>query len=256
MLVLIAALVGGVMLVKNNQDTKRGATFASVQALFLPDTQSIQVGKSIITTLMLDTSVHYLTGADLRIKYDQDKLSLDSVTVLTKENFTGGIPWLQSSGEVLISGIDSKSGTFSLAGTNMQKNGMSLPVGLVSIVKLNFTAIASGEAKVSLDTSYSNVIAGYNLAGSDQELGIDKISGATYEIGGNNGVTEIHCGWCGTSCIDLNKMKGACAQIYVTGKTCVNNNGNCVILTSANVTPRVSLVPTTTRKITPQVKIY
>lgn len=249
-LVLVAALAGAGALVKKSQETRSGATFANVQALFLPAADTVAVGDKFITTLVIDASTHLLTGADLRVKYDPEKLTLDSTTVLTKENFTGGVVWLQNPDEVVVSEIDLNTGTFRLVGTNMQKEATNLPTGIINIVKLNFIAKANGQAEVTLDDSYGNIIAGYNSAGSDQELKIEKVTGASYTIAAAatvmptvTGITTVNCGWCGSNCIDLNKVKVVCAQVYMKGKQCVNNNGSCVILT---VTPEHNLVTPTT----------
>jgi hypothetical protein len=288
MLVLVAALAGVGILVKRAADMRSGATFASVDALFLPSTQTVKVGDKLVTTMMIDAKTYLLTGADLRIKYDQSKLSLDSADVLTKDNSSGSNVWLQSADEVVLSNFNSSAGTFSLVGTDMQKDPSSLPTAVISIVKLNFTAIAAGTASVGLDSSYANTIAGYNPAGSSQELGIDKVEAATYTISsvgiapspavtgepqapcnltvnpprscsagfqcmtaskmaGADGIcvkvavvttpTTVNCGWCGTSCLDLNKRSNmACPMIAVTGEQCVNVGGSCAIKATVVIT--------------------
>jgi hypothetical protein len=212
-----------------------------VEALFLPQMQTVGVGDKLVTTLMIDAKTYLLTGADLRVKYDQDKLNLDSVNVLTKENANGSTVWLQSPNEVVMSSFDSSAGTFNLVGTNTEKDVTNLPTGVVSMVKLNFTAKASGVATVSLDSGYGNIITGYNSAGSDQELGIDKVTGASYTITAATsptavpttaGTGTVDCRWCGTNCIDYGKRQnmGVCAEIYVEGKACVNENGTCMVI--------------------------
>lgn len=182
MLVLFIALIGASVLVMNNQETRSGASFASVEALFLPSTKTLVVGESMTTILLVDAKSHFLTGADLKIKYDSNKFKLENVTVLTKNSFSGGSTWLQNIDEVLISESDAGTGTYSLIGTNLQKDATSLPSGIINIVKLNFVAIASGEVRVGLDGNYGNIITGYNAEGSDQELGIEKVAEAVYTI--------------------------------------------------------------------------
>jgi len=181
-LVLVAALIGAGTLVKNNQNTQRGATFASVEALFLPDTKSVQLGSEISSTLMIDSKGRPLTGADLKIKYDSEKLLFKELRVLTKDNFPSGVVWVQNSDEVLVSEVDEEKGLISLVGTNLQKDTQFLPTGIVNIVKIDFVAKALGEAKVTLDTSYENVVSGYNVGALDQKLNIEKVSGASYFV--------------------------------------------------------------------------
>lgn len=230
-LILVAALAGAASLVKKNQESRSGATFANVEALFLPETKKINVGDKIISTLMIDTKGHLLTGADLKVKYDKTKLSLDSVTVLARDNFSAGLSWLSKADEVLISEIDEEEGSYSLVGTNMEKETTKLLSGVLSVVKLNFTAIASGEAKINLDDTYANVVTGYNSAGSDQELKIEKVAGANYTIAEATTGSTVKCGWCGSSCVDLNKNSGrACATIYMEGSECINKDNKCVVI--------------------------
>ncbi|HWS48960.1 MAG TPA: hypothetical protein VN174_02850 [Candidatus Methanoperedens sp.] len=182
--VLIAALMGASFLVKSSQETRRGASFASVEALFLPGAKSIKVGERVTTTMMIDSKTHFLTGADLKIKYDSSKLELEKATVLTNSTFSGGITWLQGVEEILIAENDSKQGTYSLVGTSIGKDVKNLPSGVVSVIRLDFVAKAMGDAVVGLDNSYTNIVAGYNAGGSDQELKIEKISEAKYQIVG------------------------------------------------------------------------
>lgn len=182
--VSIMALIGASFLVKSSQETRRGASFASVEALFLPSTKSIKIGERVTTTLMIDSKIHLLTGADVRVKYDSSKLELEKATVLTSSTFSGGISWLQSEEEILISENDSKQGTFSLVGTSIGKDIKNLPSGVISVVKFDFVAKAMGDAVVSLDNSYTNIVAGYNAGGADQELKIEKVGEAKYQIVG------------------------------------------------------------------------
>jgi hypothetical protein len=235
-LVLVAALVGAGYLVKSNQETRSSASFANVEALFLPDSKSVEVDGEITTTLMIDSKGYQLTGADLKIKYDNQKLVLKGIEVLTKSNFGSGTPWLESSEEIVVSEIDEIGGWVNLVGTNLQKDAQLLPKGIVNIVKLNFVAKAEGVANVSLEENYQNMVSGYNAEGFDQELKIEKVSGAIYKVLTTRpevvSPTALKCGWCGSSCIDLNK-KGSnmvCPMIYVEGKECVNRNGVCSIV--------------------------
>lgn len=236
-LVLVAALAGAGSLVTKNQESRSKASFASVEALFLPSTKTLSVGDEFITTLMIDTKSHLLTGTDLMVKYDPAILNLESASVLTKDGVSGMSSWLQSPEEILISEINNEKGTFNLVGTNIQKEVTGLATGAVNIVKLKFRAMAGGEAKITLDNNYENIVSGYNVAGSDQELKIEKVSEAIYKVSGTTPTSvispiAIKCGWCGTNCVDINKSgpNMVCPAIYVEGKECVNKSGVCSII--------------------------
>jgi len=228
-IILIAALAGAGILVKNNQETRSGASFANVEALFLPSEKTLKIGDKLTTTLMIDTKDKLLTGVDLRIKYEQSALKLESV-----ENV-----WPNREDEIIVSRINNEKGIYEIVATNFEKETNGLPKGAVQIVKLNFVAIANRQAKVSLDTSYGNMVSGYNAAGSDQELRVGTISSAIYIVAGieaRNTQTpkEIECGWCGEACIEKSEKESfACPDVIPVGKKCVSQNGQCVAVEAA-----------------------
>jgi len=269
-IILFAALAGAGFLVKKNQETRSSASYASVEALFLPSVRTVSVGDKFTTNLMIDSKSHLLTGVDLRVKFDSEKLILEKVAVRTKENMLEDSSekfWLQNADGVLISEIDSEKGTYSLVGTNIEKETTNLPSGIVGIVSLYFTAKARGEAKVSLDSGYQNIVSGYNLAGSDQELKIEKISEAVYTVKVENqkitggpimtGVA-LKCGWCGSICVNLYDKTLDCAVTEAPlNKTCVGRDGKCVVV-SKYVTPTKTIqriTPRVTIMVTPKMEI-
>lgn len=238
----MVALVGSAFLAKNNQETRSGASFANIEALFLPSEKTLRIGEKLTTTLMIDTKDRLLTGADLRVKYEQSVLKLESVEVMTKSSpvlSETTSAWLGGEDEVIISNINENAGIYELVGANVEKETTGLPKGVVSIVKLNFVAIANGEAKVSLDTSYGNMITGYNEAGSDQELKIDKISSAIYKVAGLEArITqvpkEVACRWCGEACIEASEKDNFnCLDVIPGAKSCISQNGKCVVVDNA-----------------------
>ncbi len=227
--ILIAALAGAGFLVKRNQETRSGASFANVEAIFLPSEKTLKIGEKLTTTLMIDTKDRLLTGADLRVRYEQSVLKLESV-----EN-----SWLKGDDEIIVSNINNEKGVYEIVGTDTGKDIGGLPKGMVSIVKLNFVAIANGQAKVSLDTSYSNLVTGYNEAGLDQELKVDKISSAIYKVAGiearnTQAPREVECSWCGEACIEKSEKESfACPDVIPVDKKCVSQNGQCVAVEAA-----------------------
>lgn len=171
-----------VVMVKNNQENRSQAAYGTVAMSFLPSEGTVQVGKRLISTMMLNVDSYRLTGADIRIKYDQDKLTLRSVSVMTDKTLKRGNPWLSSSQELILSQKDEENGTVTIVGTNLQKKLSGLPTGAVTMLKLTFLGKAVGEANVTLDNTYENIVVGYNAAGSDQELEVGSVSEATYTV--------------------------------------------------------------------------
>lgn len=225
-IILIAALAGAGFLVKKNQETRSGASFANVEALFLPSEKTLKVGEKITTILMIDTKDRLLTGVDLRVKYEQSVLRLDSVDNI----------WRGREDEMIVSKINNENGIYEIVGANTEKDTSGLPKGVVSAVKLNFVAIANGEAKVSLDTSYGNMVTGYNTAGSDQELKVGTISSAIYKVAGleariSKTPGEVGCSWCGEACIETSEKESfSCPDVIPADKKCISQNGQCVVV--------------------------
>lgn len=181
-LILSGVLMLTVVMVKNNQENRSQAAYGTVAMSFLPSEGTVQVGKRLISTMMLNVDSYRLTGADIRIKYDQDKLTLRSVSVMTDKTLKRGNPWLSSSQELILSQKDEENGTVTIVGTNLQKKLSGLPTGAVTMLKLTFLGKAVGEANVTLDNTYENIVVGYNAAGSDQELEVGSVSEATYTV--------------------------------------------------------------------------
>jgi len=239
-LVLIVALVGAGFLVKNNQETRSGASYASVEMLFLPTEKTLRVGEKLTTTFMIDTKDRFLTGADLRIKYNKSVLKLENVEVVTIKTpypiKLVKVPWLKDDDEIIVSNIYEDEGIYELVGATKEKETRYLAKGVVDIVKLNFVAIANGEAVVGLDRSYRNMITGYNETGLDQELGISGGNNAFYKVVGPEvGVTrrpmETECIWCGEACIEKSEKENfACLDVIPTDKRCISQNGQCVVV--------------------------
>ena len=181
-LVLSGVLMLTVTLVKKNQENRSQAAYGTVAMSFLPSEGKVQIGKRLISTVILNMDSYLLTGADLRIKYDQDKLTLRSVSVMTDKTLKKGNPWLSSSQELVLSNKDEAAGTATVVGANLQKKLRGLPSGAVVMMKLIFVGKAVGEANVTLDNTYENTVVGYNSSGTDQELEIGSVNEATYTV--------------------------------------------------------------------------
>lgn len=262
LLVVLTALGAGLVLVRQSQETRRGAAYAEVEALFLPESKNVVVGEQFMSTLMLDVKSNKLTGIDLRIKYDQAKLRVRDVGVV----LTGSGPGTALFGaesDVLDKTIDEEKGLISLVGISMEEDETKMPIGVINLVKINFEAIASGSAEVTLDESYDNVAAGYNPSSTDQNLEIKTVRGAVYTVAVLAGVTPtvavptaanptikptappvptsgLTCVWCGRECVSAKPAGVACPDVMPPeGAKCVAVGTRCKV--EYSTTPTVTL---------------
>jgi len=83
MLLLIGALGAGMVLVRRNQETRRGATAAETSTSILPSEISVQPGGDFKVNLLVNTGkdTDKLTGVEMTVSYDAAKLKYDSITV-------------------------------------------------------------------------------------------------------------------------------------------------------------------------------
>lgn len=268
--VLIGALIGGVVLVRQTQETRRGATYAEIEALFLPDSRKVDVGDQIVSTFILDTKTHKLSGVDARIKYDSSKLEVVSneggnyevQPVLSGEK-SNSSALFRSESDLLIKSVDPAKGLIVLAGISLEEDPTKMATGAVSLVKVTFRAKAPGSAVVTLDTGYDNMATGYNPSSSDQSLAIKTVKQATYVISttslptptSGSGIKPtikptakptagvIGCKWCGTSCVP-SAYKGMCLDVMPpAGQKCVQIDTGCEIVGNGIIVPTVKLTP-------------
>lgn len=180
LLLVLGALIAGLVLVKNNQETRRGAFFGEIEMWFLPDTKTVSKGEQIDTIVKLSTTDKKVTGVDIKIKYDQTKLKAKTVSPVFGPESN---KLFRSADNVLVNNINESTGTITLAGISPDTDQNKFPKGVIDLFKISFEAIGSGAAKVGLDTGYGNAVSGFNAAGSDQELKISQVKEATYTVG-------------------------------------------------------------------------
>ncbi|MCG2701994.1 hypothetical protein L6273_02500, partial [Candidatus Parcubacteria bacterium] len=179
--VLIGALLGAGVLVKNSQELRKSAHYGEVEALFLPDSRTISKGDSLTSTFMLDTKENKLTAVDVRIKYNKNVLRAVNVTPVL--NGSGVTALFASDSDVLEKVISHETGTIGLVGISMETDENNMAKGVVSLFKIEFEAIANGSSDITLDPSYDNLATGYNPDTSDQDLKISSVKKAVYTVG-------------------------------------------------------------------------
>ncbi|MFH1601590.1 MAG: cohesin domain-containing protein [Candidatus Shapirobacteria bacterium] len=172
---LIISLAVAVSLVQKIQETRRGAAGEGLAVAILPSSENLETGDKIITYLdVAQPEGKYISTFALKINYDKQKLKL----------LTSSSGQAAGSDNILLSAFSaSAQGQISIiGGTN------SLISGSTRVIKLEFEALASGEATVSLNTSGSYITAcgvSDNSCAPNSEITITDFfaPSATYKIG-------------------------------------------------------------------------
>jgi len=182
----LVAIGGGLYLVGQNQETRRGATYAGVGVSFWPNTKVISVGETFWVTMMLDANSQKLSGLEAKIRYDRTKLKVLMTEAVTADSVgVGESGWLfKTVTDVFDKSDNQNEGYISLSGVSMEEIEAKMATGVVQILKINLEAIAPGEGKVGMWTADTNTIVGHNVNGNDKGLAITSYADGIYTIGG------------------------------------------------------------------------
>lgn len=142
MLLLIGALGAGLVLVRKNQETRRGATAAETSTSILPSEVSVQPGDDFKVSLLVNTGkdTDKLTGVEMTVSYDSTKIKYDSITV----DATSGYSLLND-----IATVDNGAGKLTI---NMVAMGAEKS-GAINLAKLNFKALGGGTGTIKVSAA-------------------------------------------------------------------------------------------------------
>ncbi len=143
MVILLVALIGAGVLVKKNQETRRGATATETSSQILPDKVETSSGSKFVSTVWVNTgkSTDKLTGVEMGVVYDPSKVK-----------FVG---FEASSGYTLVNDsttMDDKNGgvTIKMVAMGEEKAG-AVNLGKMTFVAINGTSslLAQGKLMIS-----------------------------------------------------------------------------------------------------------
>lgn len=207
-IILLSALVGAGILVKENQETRRGATMAETSMSVLPDSLKVEKGKDFTLTVWANTgkTEDKMAGAELSVRFDSKVMSYVSAEIqsehvlLDEGSEGGGDRWFK-----IVAMGEEKSGAFPL-------------------LKINFKSLADGTDSVFVSPGAEMMITGQSSLWT-----VAKAFSSKVVVGEGGTTTALNCGWCGNSCIDVNP-KMMCPKIAPPrGQSCVNVDQKCVI---------------------------
>ena len=248
LIIVIGAVVGAVILVQRNQETRRGAAGAESSVSVLPAITKAKVGENLSVQLMVNSgsSSEILSAVELNVSFSSDKLRF--------------VEFSPSNGFELLTKSDNGNGGLSLKMVRVEKGDM----GAVSVGKITFSVIKNGQATVNYLQNGLNKIVVLN---QDILLYPSKFFGSTVTISGTGVASPtstglepepivtakptatglepetlprsfLSCNWCGSLCVD-SRIKRACTTMLPpTGYSCVSENNRCVskLLTTARPT--------------------
>lgn len=169
-LILVLALVAGLILVRQNQETRKGAFFAKAEMSMWPDTKEIGVGEEVTAKIKLNAGIEKVSGVDLKINYESKVAEVVSVEInkmalgtVSKENFGNGVIELVA---------------FST------KNSDELASGVFDVATIKIKGKSNGVAKFTMANDYE--IVGWNESGDDKRIEVD-FRGASYVVGDGGG---------------------------------------------------------------------
>lgn len=220
MLVLIAAVVGGVILSQRNQETRRGAAASESGFSILPQTVTVSPNREGGWQLWVNPgkSSDKVVGAELFLSYDK--------SVLKYIKFVG-----DNGFESLTDNIDNGNGELSIRVVVLSAG----KTGAVSVGKVYFEGIAGGESDVTYLSKSKLIVTGQSTMWTPVA---SRVSGAKINVYvAEPTSSEIVCRWCGNNCVNTNGKGGSVTcpgTAPPTGQSCVKKDNSCVIETDAN----------------------
>ena len=192
-ILVLAALIGALVLVKQNQETRRGAYFSATNLLVQPSEITGKVGDQVVAQLFVDTA----NGA--KINSIDTNVCFGPNLQVNQNNLNENV---ELNTEALSDMIDLSYSTPSIIGGGCIRlvaiakpsiKPEDLKSGMVRIVTFKFNAVSQGSGEVSIVKGETKV-GGYNpiVGATDSSLEIGTVTGAKYNIGGGAGtITSV-----------------------------------------------------------------
>lgn len=174
-ILLMVTLFGGLMLVKQNQDTRKGASFANTKLMLLPNSRIDKVVGEVVSA-----KVHFLTESGAKVDGVQTevcwgshlKLDESGIVVNTQNGFDSNpIVVIKDNCVTLVA-------TSKLAADKLKTTG--------EVFALNFEAISEGEGPIYIKKESSMVTGDNSASAIDKEIAVTAVENTTYKITGSS----------------------------------------------------------------------
>lgn len=178
---VVAALIGGLMLVSENQDSRRGAYFSGTKILVMPETINTTIGSKAIAQIFLETeNSAKLSALDTVVCYGPG-LTLDSTN--PEDQVILNTEALKDLIDVSLTTVNDKPCVriIALAGATMKPTDLKSGMVKVADLKFDATEVASGTIIVLADKTK---VGGYNpaIGATDNSLKVSSVSESNYVI--------------------------------------------------------------------------
>jgi hypothetical protein len=178
-LLIVLGLAGALVLVQQEQETRRGAAgFAPAVVQILPNSHSVEQSSDTVNVqILISAGSEKVTSADLKLAYDPGELEVVNAQ-LNEElfNYPVKIDYDSSPGDVWINGA-------AIVPPDEMPTGDAIKFAELTI-KVKDTGT------IRFDSSYENMVTGYN-PGNDNKLFELDLNEATYTLEGSGAtVTE------------------------------------------------------------------
>lgn len=181
---LIIALVGGLMLVRQSQETRRGATFANTTLTLLPSEKIIKkVGEVVPVKVYFQAETGVKVDGVQTVVCYGDGLTLDAETGVVTNVANG----FESSPIVNIKDVSSEGTTSSgkcvtLVATSKKAADQLVTTG--EVFSINFKAVKPGEGNLVINKEKSMVTGDNPASETDKEIAVTSVANTTYKIDG------------------------------------------------------------------------
>lgn len=183
---LTLALFIGVILVRQNQDTRRGAYFAQTALLLKPDTFNVSVGDAV------PVEVWVVSDSDAKIDGVQPYVCFGSELALAGSNVLTSIePNADTTfNTTTMAVVDEATGCVKFQVSSVGTATGDLPSGAFKAATLNLVAEFEGSGTIDIGMDKSKV-SGRNtdLSSKDTAVAITSVEGANYTVGEGDGPT-------------------------------------------------------------------
>lgn len=174
---LMVAMAGALVLLKKNQDTRKGATFANTTLSVIPSEKIIKnVNETVSTQLWFYTENDSakVDGVQTVVCYGKELRLTESGVVGNTEAGFEGDPI------VAINNDDPNKNCATVVVTS-KKAAVDL-VTTAKAITLNFTAVSAGSGEIVINKDKSMVTGDNSASPTDKTLAITSVAGTTYEI--------------------------------------------------------------------------
>ncbi len=172
---LIITIVGALVLVNKNQDTRKGASFANTKLMLLPNSRIDKAVGEVVPV-----KIHFLTESGAKVDGVQTelcwgshlKLDESGIVVNTQNGFDSNpIIVIKDNCVTLVA-------TSKLAADKLKTTG--------EVFALNFKALSEGEGSITINKESSMVTGDNSASALDKEIAVTAVENTTYKIAGSS----------------------------------------------------------------------